>query len=123
MTDPAELPRTIAAALQFPDYYGHNLDALNDCLGEVACLGPYNDAAEGTGLVLSFTDYDHFAAASPRAAQTVLDIIADRARRAAVVQHRFFALIHSNNPDIRFEPVGAMPVMWNSDEWLDSSRR
>jgi hypothetical protein len=122
-TTERDMHRTIAAALQFPDYYGHNLDALNDCLGDVACFGPYDDAAEGTGLMLSFTDYDHFAAASPRAAQIVLDIIADQARRAAVVQRRFFALVHSNDPDIRFEPIGAVPVMWNSDEWLDSKRR
>ncbi|WP_078999377.1 barstar family protein [Streptomyces sp. WM4235] len=121
-TTERDMHRTIAAALQFPDYYGHNLDALNDCLGDVACYGPYDDAAECTGLVLSFTDYDHFAATSPRAAQIVLDIIADQARRAAVVQRRFFALVHSNDPDIRFEPVGATPVMWNSDEWLDSKR-
>ncbi|MFE6888223.1 barstar family protein [Streptomyces sp. NPDC057694] len=118
-----DMHQAVAAALQFPDYYGHNLDALNDCLGDVACFGPYDETAEGIGLVLCLTDYDRFAAASPSAAQIVLDIIADQARRAAVVQRRFFALVHSNDPDIRFEPVGAMPVMWNRDEWADSSRR
>jgi hypothetical protein len=25
--------------------------------------------------------------------------------------------------DIRFDPVGAMPVMWNDAEWLGSSRQ
>jgi hypothetical protein len=105
-----------------PDYYGHNPDALNDCLGDVACFGPYDDAAEGTGLVLSFTDYDHFAAACPGAAQTVLDVIADRGRTAAVLGRRFFALVHSNDPDIRFEPAGAMPVMWNGGEQPDAGR-
>ncbi|MFJ2420778.1 barstar family protein [Streptomyces brevispora] len=35
-----DMHRDVAAALQFPDYYGHNLDALNDCLGDVACYGP-----------------------------------------------------------------------------------
>lgn len=29
---PEELHRAIAAALSFPDWYGHNLDALYDCL-------------------------------------------------------------------------------------------
>ncbi|MER5571782.1 barstar family protein [Streptomyces goshikiensis] len=115
--------RAIAAALQFPDYYGHNLDALNDCLGDVACYGGYDDSAEGAGLVLTFTDYDRFTAACPRAAQVILDIIADRARRAAVLQRRLICLVHSNDPDIRFDPVGAMPVMWNSDEWLDANRQ
>ncbi|WP_078903953.1 barstar family protein [Streptomyces xanthophaeus] len=118
-----DMHKDVAAALQFPDYYGHNLDALNDCLGDVACYGPYDDSPVGTGLVLSITDYDRFVAACPRAAQVVLDIVADRARRAAVLQRRFFCLIHSSDPDIRFEPVGAMPVMWNRDEWLDAERR
>ncbi|MFE5491813.1 barstar family protein [Streptomyces virginiae] len=118
-----DMHRAIAAALQFPDYYGHNLDALNDCLGDVACYGGYDDSAEGVGLVLTFTDYDRFTAACPRAAQVILDIIADRARRAAVLQRRLICLVHSNDPDIRFDPVGAMPVMWNSDEWLDANRQ
>ncbi|MFF1839072.1 barstar family protein [Streptomyces sp. NPDC058231] len=123
-TTERDMHQAVAAALQFPAYYGHNLDALNDCLGDVACIGPYDDnVAEGAGLVLSLTDYDRFAAASPRAAQIVLDVVADQARRAAVVRRRFFALVHSNDPDVRFEPVGAMPVMWNSDEWADSNRR
>ncbi|MGW8767776.1 barstar family protein [Streptomyces sp. NPDC055815] len=117
-----DMHRAMAAALDFPDYYGHNLDALNDCLGDVACYGGYDDAPEGTGLVLVFTDYDRFAATCPRAAQVVLDIIADQARQAAVLQRRFFSLVHSNNANIKFEPVGAMPVMWNSDEWLDANR-
>jgi RNAse (barnase) inhibitor barstar len=29
------LHRDIAAALDFPDYYRRNLDALNDCMGDV----------------------------------------------------------------------------------------
>lgn len=29
---PEELHRAIATALSFPDWYGHNLDALYDCL-------------------------------------------------------------------------------------------
>ncbi len=118
-----DMHRAVADALQFPDYYGHNLHALNDCLGDVACYGPYDDSAEGAGLVLAFTGYDRFAAACPQAAQAVLDIIADQARRAAVLRRRLICLVHSDDPDIRFDPVGAMPVMWNHDEWLDANRR
>ncbi|WP_459213789.1 barstar family protein [Paenarthrobacter ureafaciens] len=32
----ADLHQDVALALDFPDYYGSNLDALNDCLGDVA---------------------------------------------------------------------------------------
>ncbi|MCI4045709.1 hypothetical protein [Streptomyces sp. TRM75563] len=59
----------------------------NDCLGDVACYGGYDDASEGAGLVLVLTDYDRFATTCPRAAQFVLDIIAGQARQAAVL-HR-----------------------------------
>ncbi|MEV7502412.1 barstar family protein [Streptomyces sp. NPDC093018] len=51
-----DMHRAMAAALDFPDYYGHNLDALNDCLGDVACYGGYDDAPEGAGLVLVLTE-------------------------------------------------------------------
>jgi len=88
----------------------------------VTCHAPYDDSPEGTGLVLSITDYNRFADACSRAAKIVLDIVADQARHAAVLRRRFFCLLHSNDPDIRFEPVGAMPVMWNRDEALDAKR-
>jgi Barstar (barnase inhibitor) len=112
-----DLHRDIAAALDFPDYYGRNLDALNDCLGD------YGTDADATGFVLAFTGYDTFAAHCPREAHIVLDIVADHGRRAMLVGHRMFGLVQSNDPDIRLEPVGATPVMWNDAEWLDSSRR
>lgn len=31
-----ELHRTFAEALSFPDWYGHNLDALHDCLASLS---------------------------------------------------------------------------------------
>jgi hypothetical protein len=33
-TTQADFHRDVMAALDFPDHYGHNLDAFNDCLGE-----------------------------------------------------------------------------------------
>lgn len=122
-TTAQEMHQGLAAALEFPSHYGRNLAALNDCLGDVALSGTYDGSPAGAGLVLSFTGYDRFAAACPEDAHSVLDIIAVLARRAAVGRRRFFALVQSDDPDIRFEPVGAMPVLWNGDEWLDSHRR
>ena len=34
MTDRESCHQYIARIMRFPDYYGHNLDALYDCLGE-----------------------------------------------------------------------------------------
>jgi hypothetical protein len=30
--------------------------------------------------------------------------------------------VQSDDPRIRFERVGAMPVTWNPQEWLDADR-
>ncbi|MEU7609840.1 barstar family protein [Micromonospora sp. NPDC049204] len=117
-----DLHRDIAAALDFPHYYGHNLDALNDCMRDVVSQG-YGWASNTTGLALVFRSYDSFAARCPRAAQSVLDIVADQSRSAALLGRRLMCLVQSNDPRIRFEPVGATPVMWNEAEWLDSRRR
>jgi len=35
---------------------------------------------------------------------------------------RLLALVQSDDPRIRFERIGAVPVNWNPREWLDSDR-
>jgi hypothetical protein len=121
-TSDADLHRDIAAALEFPAYYGRNLDALNDCLRDVVDY-EYGTTRDATGLVLALTDYDTFVARSPRSAQIVLDIIADQARCAAITGHRILCLVHSRDPKITFEPVGAMDVTWNRAEWFSARRQ
>lgn len=37
-TGKADLLRRLAAALDFPDWFGHNWDALDDCLGDLSWL-------------------------------------------------------------------------------------
>jgi RNAse (barnase) inhibitor barstar len=120
-TNEEDLHRDIAAALSFPDYYGKNLDALNDCLRDVVDQR-YGWAAGSTGLALVFTGYHAFAGRVPRAAQVVLDLMADASRQAALFGRRLMCLVQSDNPDIRFEPVGATPVRWNDAEWLNRHR-
>jgi hypothetical protein len=112
----------IAEALDFPDYYGRNLDALNDCLRDVMC-GDYGVPRDSAGVVLAFAHYDVFARACPREAHLVLDILADHARRAAVLGGRLLCLVQSDDPGLHVPPVGAQPVPWNPQEWLHSARR
>jgi RNAse (barnase) inhibitor barstar len=116
-----DLHRDLALALRFPDYYGRNLDALNDCLRDVASW-EYGADPTAAGLVLVLRHYDRFAARQPRAAHAVLDIFAARARGGALFGHRMMCLVQSDDPGLRFPPVGATPVMWNDAEWLDSGR-
>ena len=121
-TADSDMHRDVAQALDFPDYYGHNLDALNDCMRDVVDHD-YGWSPDATGLVLVFDRYDVYAAHSPRAAHVVLDILADRSRSALLFGHRMMVLVQSDDAQIRFEPVGATPVWWNDAEWLDANRR
>jgi RNAse (barnase) inhibitor barstar len=113
-----ELLVAIGTPLDFPDYYGRSLDALNDCLRDVVD----HDRA-GSGLAVVFTGYDSFAARDARTAQVVLEILADQSRYASLLGNRLLCLVQSNDPQIRFEPVGATSVNWNDAERLDSRRR
>lgn len=101
--------RDIKAALDFPDYYGHNLDAFNDCLRDVA-MHEYGTDRDATGTVLVCTGYDTFARREPSAAQVILHIIATQARFAMLFGHRLVCLVQADE-DVHFEPVGAAPVL------------
>lgn len=117
-----DMHRELAFLLGFPDYYGSNLDALNDCLGDVAAY-EYGDSPESAGLVLVLSHFDAFTRAEPGTAQALLDIFASQSRSAALLGHRMMCLIQSDDPKLHLEPVGATPVMWNDSEWLDANRR
>ena len=117
----ADLHRDIARALNFPSYYGRNLDAISDQLHAIANYES-TTLPKAAGFVLALTGYDSFAKRCPFAAQVVLDIFAIQARGAALIGHRMLCLVQSNDPHISFEPVGATPVVWNDSEWLHASR-
>ncbi|MDH6141843.1 RNAse (barnase) inhibitor barstar [Kitasatospora sp. GP30] len=110
-----DLHRELAAALDFPDYYGHNFDALNDCLRDV-----FDDTAAPLALVL--TGFDHYARTDPEAAHILLDIVADRARVHAVSGCHLLCLVQSDDPHLTLEPVGAISALWNDAEWLNANR-
>lgn len=101
--------------LAFPQHYAPNLMAWVDCLAEL-------DVPDDGGLVIVFRGYDMFAKAQPQLAQTILDSIESTSRRFLLTGRRLLALVQSNDPRIRFERVGAMPVTWNPREWLDADR-
>jgi hypothetical protein len=112
----------LALALGFPDYYGRNLHALNDCLSDVAACD-YGFSQDDTGLALVFFGFDRFFQRDARAAHAMLDTFAVQARNAALVGHRMLCLVQSDDAHLAVPPVGATPVTWNDAEWLDSKRR
>lgn len=111
----------VAVALNFPAYYGRNLNALNDCLGDVA-VGDYGLSPEETGLALVIRRVDLFMRRQPLVAHHLIGAVAGAAQSAALFGHRILCLVQSDDPDLVIPPIGARTVPWNDAEWLDSKR-
>lgn len=111
----AEVHSAIASELAFPDYYGNSLDALYDCLSDLVIPA---DA----GLALVLDRFDSFARQSHGVAQAILDIAQDASRRYLLFGQRFLVLVQSDDAQIEFAPLGAVPANWNHREWSKASR-
>jgi hypothetical protein len=116
------LHEDFAATLNFPDYYGNNLNALADCLQDVAC-GDYGWDTARMGLAVTVGGFGHFAREDAALAHAVADLLTRTSSEAMAFGHRLLWLLHVDDPDFRMEPVGAVTVSWNGREWLDSHRR
>ena len=112
----------VAAALDFPDYYGRNLDALADCLGDVA-HGDYGWSAERTGLAVTLDNFGTFARGQRDLACALADLLAGTSRYGLAFGHRLVWLLHVDDPRFQLGTIGGFSVPWNRREWLDSSRR
>jgi RNAse (barnase) inhibitor barstar len=106
----------IALALEFPDYFGRNMNALNDCLSDIVF-------PESRRLAVGLERFDIFASRDMSLANTVLDIFAGLERHCLMRNERILFLVQSGDPDLRFSPVGGTPVMWNYQEWLNADRK
>ena len=111
----SEMHGELSSRLEFPGYYGRNLNALNDCISDL-------EVPDEGGRVLVFNKYDSFAATLPHVALSVLDIMEDNSRQLLLFGKRLIILVQSDDPAISFERVGGRAVMWNSGESLNSSR-
>lgn len=100
--------------LGFPDYYGKNLDAFNDCLSDIV--------PSGEGCVLVLKKFDKFNARDKDTAYHVLDIIENNSWRLLVGNQKLIAFLHSNDPQLHLQSLGALPVLWNNEEWMNQSR-
>ena len=97
----------LAAELNFPSYYGHNLDALNDVFRDIGEYR-YGSDPSTTGTVLVLARYGSFTLYNSKLAHTLLDIFARNARLGLLVGHPMLCLISAKND---FPAVGATPVV------------
>ena len=70
----AELLAGLARVLEFPAWFGHNWDALADCLDDLEWL-------RGSGYLLVLENPAGMSAAAPKDFAVALDILADAARK------------------------------------------
>lgn len=118
-----EMHADFQRALKFPDYYGKNLDALNDCLRDLS-------VPDAGGIGLALTRFDAYAK-GPGAeilgsgrpeAEIVLDILAGVSRYFLLTGRRFLTLTQTDDPRVRFDNLGGVATIWNRREWLNKNR-
>jgi RNAse (barnase) inhibitor barstar len=111
----SDFHREIALALEFPDYYGQNLNAFNDCMKDI-------DVPDLGGRIIVLQKFDSFVQHEPKVAQIILDILAISSWRFLLTGQRLMTLVQSDDPRIAFDRVGAHPVKWNPQEWSNKNR-
>lgn len=115
----ADLHEDVAQALDFPDYYGSSLDALNDCLSDVA-VQAYGWTSADAGLVLVIDGFEAFQDRDGTTAHDLLDIFARQATYAALFGHRMMCLVRTRDQRLQLPPVGGRSVSWNHREFLSA---
>jgi len=109
--DTNQIHKDIKKELAFPDYYGENFNALNDCLSDLEI--------KGAGLVIVFR---HFQVIDAQIAHGLLDILARNSRLHNLFGKRLLTLVQVDDPNYHIDPVGSSSISWNGAEWLDSKR-
>lgn len=120
-TTPSTMHDDVASALGFPAYYGRNLDALSDCLSDVA-RGDYGLRLETTGLALVVSGVDAYRDQFPEETLELVEILVEISRIALLFGHRVLSLLQVDDANFQLGPVGGVTVPWNDAEWLDRSR-
>lgn len=111
------------AQLSFPDYYGNNLDALDECMLDDLVV------PDSGGLALVLNHYDRFyepvhnqSSDERSTADVVLSIFATAVRYHMLFGRRLLILVQSDDPNIRFGRLGGAAAWWNHREWLNKNR-
>ena len=118
--DSESFQQQMSSALHWSQLFGYegwggNLNALNDGFRHLEI------PADG-GMAFCFRRFNLIKRENPKWAQGILDVIESHSRDYLLLGQRLLALVHSNNPQVNFDPVGARTVQWNPREWFTASR-
>jgi len=107
--------KKIQRGFDFPDYYGKNLDAFEDCLDD-----KFNKKYKG--LVVVLKQFDSFHQQSKDFSEAMLDVIVNVAWTWLLAGQKLILFVHSNNPNLVIDKVGGFKPDWNGEEWFNDSR-
>lgn len=105
------LHKDLKNKLGFPDYYGENLAALNDCLSDLEI----NNA----GVIIVFR---HFQFVNDAIAHSLLDVFANNSRQHILLGKKLITLVQVDDPNYQIDAIGACNILWNRVEWQNSAR-
>lgn len=112
----ANFHQKVKSSLQFPEYYGENMNALIDCLGDM-------NNKRYKGLLIVLRNFESLSESDRLLSESFLDIISITSRRWLLENFYFICIVQSNDPDIVYNKLGGVQPLWNGDEFLDSNRR
>ena len=119
----ADIERVLRFSEWWGPYWGHNLNALDDCLTDL----PISDHG---GAALLFHKFDVYASRSGSAimhsgrsgAEVLLDEMAGASRHCTLKGKRFILLVQTDDPNMRIGALGGTSPAWNRREWLKANR-
>lgn len=113
----------LQTVLSFPDYYGRNLNALDECMWDDLYI------PEIGGLVLVLNHYDRFVRGmrgdnpiGENSGDAVLGIFARAIRYHSLAGKRLLVLVQSDDAKIQFGRLGCISAGWNWSERLNKDR-
>lgn len=118
-----DMHASLFSALSFPDYYGMNMNALDEVITEI-------DVPQTGGIALVLLSYDQFANGPGRLlegspyhlAQVVLDVLSRASHEFLLTGRRFLTIVQSSDPWLNFPKLGGHAPGWDSREWLNRNR-
>lgn len=108
--------KKIQESLDFPDYYGCNMEAFEDCLND-----KFNKKYKG--LVIVLHHFDTFYSQNKDFSYALMDGIASVAWSWLLAGQKLIGLVQSDDPDLVIDKIGGFKPGWNGEEWLDGDRK
>ena len=112
---------SIANALEFPSYFGNNLDALADCMFDVVS-GEYGYLTDAPLRLLAIYQFDSFVSVDAKRAADILTVLYESAIMGLKLGKPFLILLQSDDGELTLPSVGAQPIGWNRAEFSKSTR-